>query len=148
MAGYMMGPLNHFVLGQGNFLAAGDAAGFIHGAEGISAALVSGDAAAQSILEADQSGGKAIDFYRKLARDEVNRCLDQTNYLRMAKNSPMLLESKSFFSKHSLSTIPLIVQDLKAFAAQDNGFKEMGLGKFAKKNTFHYLLHRSYPVDL
>jgi len=61
MAGYMMAYLNHFVLGQGNFLAAGDAAGFIHGAEGISAALVSGDLAAQAILQADKldvrSGG-------------------------------------------------------------------------------------------
>ncbi len=148
MAGYMMGPLNHFVLGQGNFLAAGDAAGFIHGAEGISAALVSGDAAAQAILKAERTDQKAIGFYRKLVRNEVNRCLDQTNYLRMSKNGPMLIEGKSFFAKHSLNTISLIAKDLKGFAAQDNGFKEMGLGKIAKKNTLHYLFHRSYPVEL
>ncbi len=148
MAGYMMGPLNHFVLGKGNFLAAGDAAGFIHGAEGISAALVSGDVAAQAILKAEETDSKAIGFYRKMALNEVNRCLDQTNYLRMSKNAPMLLDTKSFFAKHPLSTLSLIANDLKAFAAQDNGFKDMGLGKIAKKNTLHYLLHRSYPVEL
>ena len=75
-------------------------------------------------------------------------CLDQTNYLRMLKNGPMILEGKSFFAKHPLNTISLIANDLKAFAAQDNGFKEMGLGKIAKENTLHYLFHRSYPVDL
>jgi flavin-dependent dehydrogenase len=148
MAGYMMAYFNHFVLGEGNFLAAGDAAGFIHAAEGISAALVSGDVAAQAILRAEETDGKAIGFYRRIVRDEVYRCLDQTNPLRMSKNAPMILDGKSIWKNHSLKTIGLMARDLKAFAAQDNGLKESGMGKVSKQNMIHYLIHRTYPIEL
>jgi len=148
MAGYMMAYLNHFVLGQGNFLVAGDAAGFIHGAEGISAALVSGDLAAQSILQADQIDSKAVGLYRRNVRAEVDRCLDQLNPLRMSKNAPMVVDGKAFRAKLSLKTFRLIYDDLKAFVAQDIGLKESGMGKVAKQNMIHHLLHRRYPVEL
>jgi flavin-dependent dehydrogenase len=148
MAGYMMACLNHFVLGQGNFLVAGDAAGFIHGAEGISAALVSGDLAAQAILQADELDSKAVGLYRKCVRPEVDRCLDNLNPLRMSQNAPMLVDGKALRAKQSLKSARLIYEDLKAFAAQDIGLKETGMGKVAKQNMIHYLFHRSYPVDL
>jgi len=148
MAGYMMAYLNHFVLGQGNFLAAGDAAGFIHGAEGISAALVSGDLAAQAILQADKLDSKAVGLYRKLVRPEVDRCLDNLNPLRMPRNAPMIIDGKAFRAKQSLKSARLIYEDLKAFAAQDIGLKETGMGKVAKQNMIHHLLHRRYPIEL
>jgi flavin-dependent dehydrogenase len=148
MAGYMMAYLNHFVLGQGNFLVAGDAAGFIHGAEGISAALVSGDLAAQAILQADELDSKAVGLYRKCVRPEVDRCLDNLNPLRMSKNAPMLVDGKALRAKQSLKSARLIYEDLKAFAAQDIGLKETGMGKVAKQNMIHHLLHRRYPVEL
>ena len=148
MAGYMMAYCNHFVLGRGNFLAAGDAAGFIHGAEGISAALVSGDLAARAILQADKIDSKALGLYRRCVRDEVNRCLDQLNPLRMSKNAPMVIDGKAFRDRLSLKTVLLIYRDLKAFAAQDIGLKESGMGKVLKQNMIHHLLHRRYPVEL
>lgn len=148
MAGYMMAYLNHFVLGQGNFLAVGDAAGFIHGAEGISAALVSGDLAAQAILQADMLDSKAVGLYRKLVRPEVDRCLDNLNPLRMSKNAPMIVDGKALRAKQSLKSARLIYEDLKAFAAQDIGLKETGMGKVAKQNMIHHLLHRRYPIQL
>ncbi len=147
MAGYMMAYLNHFVLGQGNFLAAGDAAGFIHGAEGISAALVSGDLAAHAILRADEIGGKAVDLYRRSVRAEVNRCLDQLNPLRMSKDAPMVVDGRAFREKLSLKTVHLVYRDLKAFAAQDIGLKESGIGKILKQNMIHHLVHRRYPIE-
>jgi flavin-dependent dehydrogenase len=148
MAGYMMAYLNHFVLGQGNFLAAGDAAGFIHGAEGISAALVSGDLAAQAILQADKLDSKAVGLYRKYVRPEVERCLDNLNPLRMSKNAPMIIDGKALRASQSLKSARLIYEDLKAFAAQDIGLKETGMGKVAKQNMIHHLLHRRYPIEL
>ena len=77
--------------------------------------------AKQAILKAEETDGKAIGFYRKYARDEVYRCLDQTNFLRMGKNAPMILQTKSFWANHPLNTVSLIAKDLKAFGAQDNG---------------------------
>ncbi len=148
MGGYTMAPVNKFILGRGNFLAAGDAAGFIHGAEGISAALVSGDVAAQSILKAEEKDGEAINFYRNLAQDEVNRCLDQTNLLRMVKNSSLRMDPKPIWTDRPLERIPLMARDIKAFLAQDTGLKETDLGKISKKNMIHHLLHGRYPVDL
>ena len=148
MAGYMMAYLNHFVLGRGNFLAAGDAAGFIHGAEGISAALVSGDLAAQAILQANETGSEALGLYRRCVEPEVNRCLDQLNPLRMSKNAPMVIDGKAFKDKLTLKTVRLMYKDLKAFAAQDIGLKESGMGKVLKQNMIHHLLHRRYPVEL
>lgn len=147
MAGYMMAYLNHFVLGRGNFLAAGDAAGFIHGAEGISAALVSGDLAAQAILQAREIDGKALDFYRRCVQAELDRCLDQLNPLRMSRNAPMVVDGKAFRQKLSFKTVQLIYKDLKAFAAQDLGLKESGMGKVLKQNMIHHVLHRRYPIE-
>jgi hypothetical protein len=48
----------------------------------------------------------------------------------------------------SLKTVLLICEDLKAFAAQDIGLKESGMGKVLKQNMIHHLLHRRYPVEL
>jgi len=60
----------------------------------------------------------------------------------------MIVDGKAIREKQSLQSLRLIYKDLKAFAAQDIGLKESGMGKVAKQNMTHYLFHRSYPVDL
>ncbi len=149
MAGYMLGPLNKFALGRGNFLVAGDAAGFIHnGGEGISAGLVSGEQAGEAILRAETTDGKALGFYSRFIQDEVNLCLDQTNPLRMFKEMPMKLDFKSILTKYGLRNIFLMAGDLKAFGAQDLGLSETGIGAVSKQNMIHRLIHGRYPIEL
>ena len=109
---------------------------------------MSGDLAARAILQADKIDSKALGLYRRCVRDEVNRCLDQLNPLRMSKNAPMVIDGKAFRDRLSLKTVLLIYRDLKAFAAQDIGLKESGMGKVLKQNMIHHLLHRRYPVEL
>ncbi len=146
MAGLMMAPLGRFALGRDNFLAAGDAAGFMHnGGEGISCALTTGDLAAQAVLSAKRTGSKAIDIYRRIVRGEIDLCLDQTNLVRMFGKLPLPLDLRAFWRDRSLRDIPLILRDLKAFGAQDNGMKETGFGDIARRNMIHRLLRGRYP---
>jgi flavin-dependent dehydrogenase len=147
MAGFMMAPLGRLALGKDNFLAAGDAAGFMHnGGEGISCALSTGDLAAEAILSAERTGSKAIDIYRRIVKGEVDLCLDQTNLLRMFRKLPLPLDLRSFCRNQSLRDIRLMVRDLKVFGAQDNGMKETGFGGIARKNMIHRLLRGRYPA--
>ncbi len=149
MTGVMQAPVNRFTLGRGNFLAAGDAAGFIHnGGEGISCALTSGDLAAEAILTAERTGQPALDVYRRIARKEVDLCMDQTNPLRMVQASPFRMDMKAVWKKHSLKEIRSIWQDLKAFGGQDNGLSDVGIGAVAKKNMIYRLRHGHYPIQL
>ena len=149
MAGVMLSPLNRFALGKGNFLAAGDAGGFAHnGGEGISCALTTGDLAGEAILEAEKTGQPALEIYRKIVRGEAELCLDQFNPLRMMQTSPMPVDLKAVWRKHSLRDMYMMWEDLKTFGAQDNGFADTGVGKVVKQNILHYLRHRSYPLTL
>jgi hypothetical protein len=66
----------------------------------------------------------------------------------MSKNAPMIVDGKALRAKQSLKSVRLIYKDLKAFAAQDIGLKESGMGKVAKQNMIHHLLHRRYPIEL
>lgn len=149
MTAFMQAPLNHFTLGRGNFLAAGDAAGFIHnGGEGISCALATGDLAAEAILSAEKRGGAALEIYRSIVRDEAELCLDQFNLLRMIRSSPFRMDLPALRKRHSIQEASLIWQDLKAFGAQDNGFAETGFGRVARQNMLYRLRHGRYPIDL
>jgi flavin-dependent dehydrogenase len=149
MTGVMQAPVNRFTLGRGNFLAAGDAAGFIHnGGEGISCALSTGDLAAEAVLQAEKTGQPALDIYRRIVRGEADLCLDQTNPLRMMQASPMRMDMKAVWKRHSLKEIRAMWKDLKAFGSQDNGFSDMGIGPIAKRNMIHRLRHGRYPIDL
>lgn len=149
MTGVMQAPVNRFTLGRGNFLAAGDAAGFIHnGGEGISCALTTGDLAAEAILTAEKAGGQALDVYRRIVRNEAELCLDQFNPLRMLINSPMKMDIRALWRKYSVKEILAMWQDLKAFGQQDNGFSDTGIGRIAKQNMLHHLRHGCYPIDL
>ncbi len=103
MAAVIQAPLNHFTLGTGNFLAAGDAAGFMHnGGEGISCALTTGNLAAEAILSAEETGLQALEVYRTAVRDEAELCLDQFNPLRMMKTFPFQMDMKGLWKKYSL----------------------------------------------
>jgi len=149
MTGVIRGPLNRFVLGRGNFLATGDAAGFVHNmGEGISCALTTGHRAGQAVLEAEQTGGTAHDVYRRIVRPEVELCLDQFNPLRMFFKLPIRMDNLALWRNHSLGQLKLMGHDLKAFARQDVGFRQIGLGRNMKRNTLHRLRHGSYPVEL
>jgi len=149
MTGVMQAPINRFTLGREDFLAAGDAAGFIHnGGEGISCALATGDLAAEAILTAEGTGQRALDVYRRIVRNEADLCLDQLNPLRMAKASPFQMDMKAVWKKHSMKEILTMWRDLKAFGKQDNGFSEMGAAGFAKQNMLYRLRHGRYPIEL
>ena len=105
-----MGQLNTFALGKDNFLAAGDAAGFVHAmGEGISCALTTGDVAGKAILAAEKTNRRALDVYSQLIRREVDYCLDQFNFLRLHKslNHPIDIAVilKSIWSDHSLKQL-------------------------------------------
>jgi hypothetical protein len=145
----MQAPVNRFTLGRGNFLVAGDAAGFIHnGGEGISCALATGDLAAEAILTAEGTGQSALEVYRRVVRTEAELCLDQLNPLRMIQASPFRMDVKAVCRKHSPKEILTMWQDLKAFGGQDNGFSEMGIGEIARRNMVYRLRHGRYPIDL
>jgi flavin-dependent dehydrogenase len=149
MTGVMQAPVNRFTLGRGNFLAAGDAGGFIHnGGEGISCALATGDLAAEAILAAEGTGQPALEIYRRIVRKEAELCLDQLNPLRMVKASPFQMDMKAVWKKYSLKEILTMWQDLSTFGKQDNGFSDMGIGAIAKQNMVHRLRHGRYPIDL
>jgi len=149
MAGALRGPLNSFILGKGNFLVSGDAAGFLHnGGEGISCALTTGELAGEAILTAERKGCAALDVFRKIALKEAELCLDQFNPLRMIQTSPMRMDFMAVWLNHSLKELNALWQDLKAFGAQDNGFAETGVGKVLKQNLLYYLRHGSYPITL
>jgi flavin-dependent dehydrogenase len=149
MTGVMQAPLNRFTLGRGNFLAAGDAAGFIHnGGEGISCALTTGELAAEAIVSAEKSGREAIQIYRSTARREAELCLDQFNLLRMMQTSPFQLDLKPLWRRYPLREFYTMWQDLKAFGTQDNGLLETGIGEVAKQNMLYRLRHGRYPITL
>jgi flavin-dependent dehydrogenase len=144
----MQAPLNHFTLGRGNFLAAGDAAGFIHnGGEGISCALTTGDLAAGAVQTAERTGQDALDVYRRIVRGEADLCLDQFNPLRMVQTIPFRMDLKAVWRKYSLKEMSAMWKDLKTFGKQDNGFADTGIGRIAKQNMLHRLRHGSYPID-
>ena len=149
MSGYMLGLLNKFILGKENFLCTGDAAGFMHnGGEGISCALATGELAGESIVLAEKTGRKAIDFYRENVKPEVDLCLDQANLLRMFKKFPMRLDTKYVMKSNSAKNMILMLKDLRNFKNQDIGMAETGLGKISLNNMFHRTIFGKYPVEL
>ena len=150
MAGAVKGPVNVFTLGKGNFLAVGDAGGFIHNfGEGISSALTTGDIAGQAILTAEETGEDAHDIYRRTVRGEADLCMDQFNPLRMLKKTPMPMDFKGFRKNYSLKDFYVMWKDFKVFSSQNvDGFGATGIGKTAKKNMIYHLIHGRYPVDL
>ncbi len=150
MMGAIKAPVNVFTLGKGNFLAAGDAGGFIHNfGEGISCALTTGDLAGEAILESNKTGEDAIDIYRKIVKDEAMLCLDQFNPLRMLKKTPMPMDFKTFREEYSTREKLAMLKDFRAFSKQNtDGFGATGIGKITKRNMLHYLLRRRYPIEL
>jgi len=64
---------NH-CLGEGNILLAGEAAGFLRSAEGITPALVTGKAAGEAIIKSMESGRPAMDFYVPATAGEMDAC--------------------------------------------------------------------------
>ncbi len=150
MVGAIKAPLNVFTLGKGNFLAAGDAGGFMHNfGEGISCALTTGDLAAKAILTAEESGKEASDIYREIVRGEAELCLDQFNPLRMFKAVPMPMDFASFRQSYSKRNKLAMWRELRAFGKENiNGSGGFGLGKVIKRNMRYRLFHDGYSINL
>lgn len=145
MAAKLMAPFNIFALGKGNFLAVGDAGGFVHnGGEGISCALTTGDLAGEAILSAEKTNQKALDVYQQIVREEVDLCLDQFNLLRMFKTLPIPVDLKSVWRNYSLKQLYLMVKDQRTFFKK-TGLADLESNKIARKNMVYRLIHRHYP---
>ena len=69
-----MSAAGNYCLGEGNILLAGEAAGFLRSAEGITPALVTGKAAGAAILQSMESGRPAMDFYPSATANEKEIC--------------------------------------------------------------------------
>ncbi len=149
MTGLIMGPFNRFVLGKDNFLVSGDACGVMHnGGEGISCALTTGETAGNAIINAEKTGQKAIGIYRENIKGDVDLCLDQFNYLRMGKAMPFTLDLKTVRQNHAIKDYYRMFKDLRSYLDQDLGVKETRLGKISRRNMFHRLIFKKYPVKL
>lgn len=66
----------NYLLGNGNVLLVGEAAGFIRALDGITSALVTGKAAGESVLKSIQSGKTALEYYSEhgLIHSEREAC--------------------------------------------------------------------------
>jgi flavin-dependent dehydrogenase len=69
-----MSATRNYCLGEDNLLLVGEAGGFLRGAEGITSALTSGQAAGCAILESVKSDKTAIGYFLELAAEELNIC--------------------------------------------------------------------------
>jgi flavin-dependent dehydrogenase len=69
-----MSARENYCLGEGNILLAGEAAGFLRSAEGISPALITGKAAGEAIIKSEESGRPAMDFYTSATANEKEAC--------------------------------------------------------------------------
>ncbi|RJP30980.1 MAG: FAD-binding protein [Actinobacteria bacterium] len=69
-----MSATGNYCLGEGRTLLAGEAAGFLRSAEGITPALFTGMAAGEAILKSVESGRPAMDFYAPATATEMERC--------------------------------------------------------------------------
>jgi len=69
-----MSATRNICLGEGNIILAGEAGGFLRGAEGITSSLTSGKAAGCAILESVKSDKPAITYFRELAAEELEIC--------------------------------------------------------------------------
>jgi flavin-dependent dehydrogenase len=148
MTGLLKGPLSIFTIGRGNYIAAGDAAGFIHNlGEGVSSALTTGETAGEAILRAEESGEQACDIYRNAVRDEAELCLDQFNPLRMMKKTPMPVDMKSFRKRYSLNDKLAMIKDLRIYFKENNRGGASGIGKVMRKNMVYHMLRGKYPLD-
>ncbi len=149
MAGAGKGPFGDFLIGRGNYLAAGDAAGFVHNfGEGISCALTTGDIAGTAILRAEAAGVQAYDIYRQTVRDEAELCIDQFNPLRMLKKTPMPMDFRSFRKRYSLREMIAMGMDIKKFFKQNRQAGGSNFGRTMRRNIIYHIFRGKYPLEL
>ncbi len=81
--------INRYVLGKGNVLITGQAAGFLNMiGEGMSCALHSGAISGEAIVEARLRNRPAQEMYRRMIASEVRRTSDQWNPFKIAFDRP------------------------------------------------------------
>ena len=69
-----MSARQNYCLGKDHILLTGEAGGFLRGGEGITSSVISGYEAGRSVLESIKTGKPAIEHFKELARDEIERC--------------------------------------------------------------------------
>ncbi len=82
-----MAATDNYLLGVRNVLLAGEAGGFSRAAEGITAALITGKAAGESILKSIQIGEPALTFYSSAAAHEMQMCNQVNQFIGEALGS-------------------------------------------------------------
>jgi len=76
-----MPAVDNFLTGKENVLLVGEAGGFNRCAEGITSALITGQAAGESILKSVQTGEPASEIYLVTAKQEMERCRKAYGFL-------------------------------------------------------------------
>lgn len=108
--------INRYVLGKGNVLVTGQAAGFFNMlAEGMSCALHSGAISGEAIIEAIHRNKPVQEIYRKQIASEVNRCTDQWNLFKIIFGTPHEADFKAELRKLSLREQAMVLRDLAEF---------------------------------
>jgi menaquinone-9 beta-reductase len=108
--------INRYILGKGNVLITGQAAGFFNMlAEGMSCALHSGAIAGESVIEAMQRNRPVQEVYRELISSEVRRCTDQWNPFQIIFGNPHEADFKTAFGNLSRKEKITVIGDLFEF---------------------------------
>ena len=79
-----MSATGNYCLGEGNLLLAGEAGGFNRCGEGITSALISGNAAGECIRSSAETGRPALEFYGDAAAGEVASCAKVNRLIEQA----------------------------------------------------------------
>ncbi|MCL2337982.1 MAG: FAD-dependent monooxygenase [Firmicutes bacterium] len=74
-----------YLLGKGNILLVGEAAGFVRALDGITSALVTGKATGESVLQSIQSGKTALDYYSQHELVVAEQEICNKSHLKMAE---------------------------------------------------------------
>lgn len=110
---------NEFVFGKGRGIVVGQAAGFLNMmAEGMSAALYSGDAGARSIARALSSGREVLPIYLEEVSEERRRTVDQWNIVKMVLGNPHEADLKTSMSRFPLRRRLAMLSEMRLYAAQ------------------------------
>ena len=74
--------------------------------------------------------------------------LDQFNLLRMGKVLPFNIDMKAVRKEISLKDYYCMYKDFKSYLDQDLGIKEARIGEIQKRNMYHRLIFKRYPVSV
>ena len=116
--------INRYVLGKGNVLLTGQAAGFLNMiGEGMSCALHSGAISGEAVVEARLRNRPVQELYRKMIASEVRRTSDQWNPLKIAFDRPHEADFPAAMMALSWRERGLVLRDMWRFVVLYKEFK-------------------------